>query len=246
MSFHYGPRNFTIAKSFLFDGVDEYFNADTLVANVSTDTVGTINVLVKTENVTPSATFHFFSFSDTNQATFIVLNQQTNGKIRLNCTINNVFQFRIDTTSAIDLTSWTLISAVQNGTQPVIYVNGVAVAQTNVTATDLTRWVADCTGVDNCRIGALFYTAIAYGKGYISQCSYLNTDISSAQVLDLYNNGKPKNPQTVFGANCKLFFNPDNSGSTAQFAVIDRINSITSTSVNMENADKTTETPYTI
>jgi len=36
----------------------------------------------------------------------------------------------------------------------------------------------------------------------------------------------------------------EDSGSTAQFSVLDSTNSITATSVNMEDADKTTTTPY--
>ena len=83
-----------------------------------------------------------------------------------------------------------------------------------------------------------------YYNGYIQSLSVVNTVLSLDDHINYYNNGKPKNPQMLFGANCKYFFNPDNSNDTAQFAVTDRINSITATSINMENADLTTVTPY--
>ena len=85
---------------------------------------------------------------------------------------------------------------------------------------------------------------VEFLNGYISQFSFTDTVLTPTEITTYYNNGKPKDPQVLFGTNCKFFFNPDNSNDTAQFNVVDSVNSITATSVNMEDADKTTITPY--
>ena len=237
---------FIIANSFLLDGVDEYFNADSLVANVSSDTVGTINVLTKSVNILPSAVARITSFGYTTGQEGIDIAQLTTGEVRLLCQLGGTIQYNVTTDSAIDLTSWTLISIIQDGVQPKILINGVEIAQTTTNPNGLSVWLSSLTNIDNFRIGQFSRNStINYDyNGYISHISYLNTNISTAQCLDFYNEGQPKNPQILFGANCKFFFNPDNSGDTAQFSVVDSVNSITATSVNLEDADKTTETPY--
>ena len=242
-----GSTVFTINNSFLLDGVNEYFNVDSLIPNIATDTVGTINILTKSVNQFPSSTARIVSLSDTvGTVSNINIVQNTSGTISIAAILNGVIQFQVQTTAAIDLRSWTLISVVQNATQPIIYINGIAVAKTNLTSTNLTIWMSGLTSIDNFRIGQQSRNGVIdYNyNGYFSQLSYLDTNISAAQVLSFYNNGKPKNPITLFGSNCKFFFNPDNSGSTAQFTVTDSINSINAASVNMEDADKTTTTPY--
>ena len=77
-----------------------------------------------------------------------------------------------------------------------------------------------------------------------SQLSIIDRCLTVSEVEDWDNDGFPKNPQTLFDANCVYLFNPDDSGSTAQFSVVDSVNGITATSVNMVDADKLTDTPY--
>lgn len=238
---------FSIDKSFYFDGVDEYFSADSLVANVSSDTVGTLSVMVKHTQVIPSLSAIICGFGDADAYTQLNINQQTNGKVRASLSYIGVTRWSVDTDNAIDLTSWTKIDVVQNGTQPVIYINGVAVAQTFTVVVDKTFFLDRMLNIDTFTIGGLIYNSSPVYRfdGYISQVSYLNTNLSQAQITELYNNGNPKNPQQLFGSNCKFFFNPDNrTGDTAQFSVVDSVNSITATSSNMEDADLSPLTPY--
>lgn len=117
-----------------------------------------------------------------------------------------------------------------------LFANGV-----QLTTSDVLGDVFDISTID--------YTIGTYGNsnflnGNLVLISINNLPMTLPEHINFYNNGKPKNPQTLFGANCKYFFNPDNSGSTAQFTVTDSVNSINSVSVNMIDADKTTTTPY--
>ena len=49
--------------------------------------------------------------------------------------------------------TWTHVAITQDGTEPVLYVDGVAVAQTFGVTTDKTVWFNDLIGLDNGRIG---------------------------------------------------------------------------------------------
>lgn len=83
-----------------------------------------------------------------------------------------------------------------------------------------------------------------YFEGSLLQVFLTDDVMSLSEHQNWYNNGKPKDGQALFGSRTKWSFNPDNSGSTAQFSVLDSVNSITATSANMVDADKTTVTPY--
>ena len=69
--------------------------------------------------------------------------------------------------------------------------------------------------------------------GHINQEFFINRTITIDEHIEWYNKGNILNPQDVFGNDCVWFFNPANSGSTAQFSVVDAVNSITATSFNM-------------
>ena len=83
-------------------------------------------------------------------------------------------------------------------------------------------------------------------KGNFQLLSLLDIHSTPTQITDFYNSGKPLNPKKEYGVNSKLFLNPDNSGSTAQFTITDAINSVNFTSFNSEDSDKVTETMYSL
>lgn len=242
MGFKVGKSDLT-NNSFLLDGVNEYFNVNSLVANVSSDTVGTISAMIKPINLSFSNYQVFFAFGDTDANTLIeLLIDITTGKLVAQCNVGGAVKWSIKTDVTPFTTSdWYLCQVVQDGVSPILYVNGVAPAQTFAAATtDTTVWL-NGLAIDNCRIGclnALSLGNVYYYNGYISQVSYLNTNISATQCLNWYKNGAPKNPINIFGTNCKFLFKPINRTSdTAQFTVQDSVNSINATSVNMEDED---------
>ena len=241
-------NSFSIAKSFYFDGVNQDFSADSLVSNVSSNTKGTFNILYKPLETTKAANETIVSFGNSSTLEYLGIFHLSTGKLSIQTVKVSTTQFNIHATNIpFTIGEWCLITIVQNGVRPIIYINGLPIAMTDVNNTNLTSWLSNLTNVDTFNIGAIDYNGGGeqfYLNGYVSQVSYIDTDISAAQCLDFYNEGQPKNPQTLFGANCKFFFNPDNSGDTAQFSVVDNVNSITATSSNMTDADKTPITPY--
>lgn len=237
----------SIEKSFYFDGVDQYFNADSLVANVSSDTVGTMSVMVKHTANSPSGSAIICGFGDADAVTQLNINQQANGKVRASLSYVGTSQWVLDTDNAIDLTNWTKIDVVQNGIEPVLYINGIAVATTFIVFVNKTFWLNDMLNIDTFSIGALTYnsTQLFNFNGYISQVSYVNTNLSPQDIAYIYNGGDVRNIQTLLGNKCKFFWNPDNrTGDTAEFTVADSINSINATSVNFDDANLSPLTPY--
>jgi len=237
----------TIEKSFYVDGVNKYFNADSLVANISTDTVGTMSAMVKLNDLSFSTFQVIFSFGDTDANSFVELYlDNTTGKLNAQCNLSGAKWTLKTTTTPFVNNDWYFIQIVQDGVSPILYVNGVAVSQSFTVSTDKTQWLNGIS-VDNCRIGNLNHNSLGEGfffKGYISQVSYINQNLSAQDIAYIYNSGDVRNVQTLLGNKCKFLFNADNSGDTAQFTVADSINGINAVSVNMVDADKTPITPY--
>jgi hypothetical protein len=82
---------------------------------------------------------------------------------------------------------------VQDGTSPVIYANGVAIAQSFTTSTDKTKWLNDCAGIDNARIGDRNYSSLgedSHFNGDIGQVRYYNRALTAKEIENNYNNMK--------------------------------------------------------
>jgi len=74
--------------------------------------------------------------------------------MRAKATNAGTAQWQVDTDNVVfSDDTWTHVALVQNGTLPVLYIDGIAVAQTVSTTTDTTIWFNDLTGLDNGRIG---------------------------------------------------------------------------------------------
>lgn len=234
--------DFYIGNSFLFDGVNERFTIPQAnLQSTITDSGGTwsISVMVKRSSIgTNQCLFGkngnsvYFRFDATNQIRFGVVTPTPVTTTSL-----------ITTNDFTDLNKWLFITFTMNqnlaaGSCGQIYVNGVLQTYSN---NNIGNSIQPQTAVWTVGSQTSF---VQYFNGYIQSLSVQDKVLSLAEHQDYYNNGKPKNPQDLFGANNKYFFNADNSGNTAQFSVVDSINTITATSLNMEDADKTTETPY--
>ena len=240
--------SFIVASSFLLDGVNESFNIDNVLPSLATSSVGTWAILIKPVDGTPPSGDTMIAFGDTDAHAYLMLYMNPTGTARALTSIGGVLQWDLATTTFIfNDNVWTFVVLVKTATSSTLYIDGVAPAQSFNVSVDKTTWFNDIAGLDNGRIGALNFDNLGdvnNQNGNISQVAFLSTDIDAAQVLDWHNNGSPKNPKSLFGSDCKMFFNPDNSGSTAQFTVTDPVNGITSTSINMEDDSKTTVTPY--
>lgn len=233
-----GVAAFSIANSFLLDGVNENFTVPLAALNstlTGTSKKWTINVGFRPQTL--GATDYVFS----DDGFKVTLRTDTNSKLQMIVKTDDLFKSAVSTT-AMNVANWSFYTIVYDysltlGNRLKIYLNGVDdTASDNTTDGPITAATGDWEVCSK--------ASAAYFNCYFQQISVLDIALSSAQALSLYNSGSPLSAQTEHGANCKWLFNADNSGATAQFTVADATNSIDATSVNLEDADKTTETPY--
>jgi hypothetical protein len=176
-------------KANLYDGTDDYMLADAhAVARVAAnDTIGTYSAWIYADAVAGTQTI--LSAGDANVAEYFQL-QLIAGYLQIRLVVATVLQFAISQDTAnIEDKTWTHVAVVQNGVQPVLYVNGLAVASTNDTATDITAWYDELTGVDVFAIGVRNQNATQTQdfKGAIGQVKYWNVALDETQILAEYN-----------------------------------------------------------
>src|SRR3990167_8165888 len=145
-------RKFKNVNSFLFDGVNEAINIDSTRTSLASTTKGTWSAWVRVVDATPAGTQVFISFGDTDVNSLIDLNIQTTGVLLAVCSLAGSTKWQLDTdAAAFSDNTWTHIALVQDGVSPVLYVNGIAVAQAFITTLDKTVWFNNIAGLDNGR-----------------------------------------------------------------------------------------------
>jgi len=231
--------SFKINSSFLFDGVNESFsipNAALLSLLSGSTCKFSISAMVYLNAAGVNTIIG--NWISPNQSFTIYIH--TDGRLfftqRSSATTKNCTSVETLATSAWHFITVNFDYSKSLGLRGEIFANGV-----QFTTSDNLGAVVD-TPTTYYKIGT--YNNSNFLNGNLVLISINNLPMTLSEHINFYNNGKPKNPQILFGANCKYFFNPDNSGSTAQFTVTDSVNSITATSVNLEDSDKTTTTPY--
>jgi hypothetical protein len=232
--------DFKINHSFLFDGGNEYFtipNAD-LDPNIfgGTNNKYTIYIMLKRvglgknqyllSNLTGGNMFTIY-IDAANKPTLITNNNAKTLGSSVALASTSVYYF---IKFSVDLQD--------TATNSHIKVDNViqSLALNNLTATTPVSTGAYDVGRRN--------NNTVFFDGNKNNITVVNRLTTNQEDGDFYNNGKPINPIDVFGVDCKMFLNPDNSNDTAQFSWEDPVNGITATSFNMEDADKTTDTPY--
>lgn len=171
---------------------DDYVqvNAFAVARTAANDTVGTITAWVNPSNIT--GTFTILGIGDDNAVEFIEFNIEA-GKLACRCTDAATAQF-VSVTSNIVVPPhvWTHVAVVQNADLrgPQFFVNGVKVASTNSTTTDLNEWFNNCDGLDTARIGAANKAGDASVTqefvGAISDLKYYSVALTDTQVLNDY------------------------------------------------------------
>jgi hypothetical protein len=169
-----------------FDGADDYILADAhAVARVAgNDTTGTYSAWIYMDNI--QQVDDFISAGDNDSANEYLAIQVNAQRLKIELKHGGAIQFAvIQTTETIPEKKWTYIAVVQDGIQPALYVNGLKVATTNTTATDLTYWYDKLTGCDKFAIGVLESngTHAFDWDGMISDVKYWNRGLSAAEVL---------------------------------------------------------------
>ena len=174
-----------------FDG-DDYVNIDGALTDLAATTKGTWMFWIKLVDATPVATSYVLGFGDTNATELITLDLLTSGVLRLQVYDAGAVKIELRTTGAVLSDGvWGHLALIQDGTSPVLLVNGVQVAQSFNNETDKTAWFSVCTGLDNGRIGCTnFANTGNYSfvtNGQIALPKLINTNLTVAQVLGIVN-----------------------------------------------------------
>lgn len=233
------------STSYLLDGVDECFIADSVNDDIDTAT-GTWSIWVKFVAAAGSSEV-LMALGDTDGDNDIMIFKGVTGKINFFCRVAGVVQWELVTDDVVlSDDTWTHVAGVQNGTESVTYIDGVAVAQTFTTSVDRTVWVADYAGVlDNARLGCRNRNSggnTLHMNGNITEIAYWDTNLSSAQIVAIFNSGVPGDLTSLSPT---TWFRPDNGVFAAgDWTMTDEQPAgNTAISLNMEEADRVNDAP---
>jgi len=198
-----------VNQGIILNSTTDAVNINTLYAksNIKNSTVGTISAFVTTDNIAKTVQ-EIVGFGDTDADTRIQFDIYSNGKLRALAGIAGVTQWALETDTAVFADNvGASVVLVQDGTSPVLYVNGIAVAQTFTTSTDKTCWFKVMPGLDNARIGCGNWNAAGnahFFSGYISEVSIYSRALSEKEVI----NNFQKNTFLELDANNHILYLP--------------------------------------
>lgn len=135
-----------------YDGNNDNFEVNSLVSDVSSDTVGTISAWAKVLNNAVGKAI--VCFGDTDANTFLTFRVDSSELLVAALRNAGTWQWATDTNVAVTTDSWIHLAVVQDGSEAILYVNGTAPAQGFFISTDKTVWISGISaGLDNARIG---------------------------------------------------------------------------------------------
>jgi hypothetical protein len=205
-------------KGNFFDGNDDYVlhDAHAVERVAAADTTGTYSAWFYKADATDTTGILSAGDNDSNTEFFQIYTSLT-GRIRTKLVFGGVTKFQVDqTTASINLREWNHVAFVQDGVQPLIYVNGVNVPTTNTISTDLTSWYVTLVNCDKFAIGCLESngTHTFDWKGAIGQVKYWNRALSAAEVLQDYNGEAQTNGDYPDSTYLRLNVTMENDGTT--------------------------------
>ena len=230
--------SFIVASSFLLDGVNEGFYTTDIPkfeALLSGDVGFTMTFSFKRGAIGTDQAL----FGDHGSRFMIRIIGLTN-RLQVDLDDGTTQAKSVGSTAITSTTEWQTAVITFNYANPLgsrtgIYLNGVDEAPVDATTKSLMNG-------SNIYIG--LRSGVNYWNGNMGQVSIIDRVLTPSEISNWHNSGQPKDPQALFGNDTKYFFNPDNSGSTAEFTVLDSVNDITMVSFNLEDQDKTNQTPY--
>lgn len=179
-----------VGTAYIFDGIDDFVNIDTAVNDLSSTTIGTWAGWVKPVDATPTDAERIISFADKDANEVIHILFLTTGQLRGQTNVGGATRWILQTDSApFSDNTWTHVAIVQDGTEPVLYVDGVAVAQTFTTSTDKTAWFSDAAGIDNGRIGDTNFNnngEARHFNGSIDEVHIWNRALTADEITELF------------------------------------------------------------
>ena len=172
------------------DGTDDRIDIDGARSDLATTTAGTWQVWVNPDD--NSKAMSFIAFGDTDANSYIMLWELngSDGKVRGQVKIADVNQWILQSDDALLSNGvWSNLALRHDGTSPVLYHNGVAIAQTFVVSTDKTKWFNDIAGLDNGYLGRLSKNSGDYNyvDGKIALPHIHSVDKGADNIKDTFN-----------------------------------------------------------
>lgn len=226
-------RKLGVAYSMEFDGVDEYVN------------FGDLNLFNQYNPFTISL---WIKASSSRQGLISKTTSIYNGFVLLKNFNTIRFHFgtkefegiQVSSSWTITADEWTHVVATFDGNDA----NGVTLYKSAVSGQGINRndSIGDVSNSDD----LVFGTTDVLGSlnGNLMYVSIFDSELSASDVTSLYNSGVPVDPRDV--GLSPSFFTPlggPNDSFSTNWTIVDEINGNNGTSVNMEEADKTSETP---
>jgi len=173
-----------------FNGSSSFINEDILLNTLKTTTVGSWRLIFKPSVTVPSSSEWILSFSKSTSTNYIALIfSSSNGRLSVGASPGGVFNWSIATDDGVwtDLT-YKEIVVTFDGSNAIIYINGVAVPQSYLVTTDKTWWFADDPTLNTGRIGNYKVTSAESGffNGDIELIEIYNRDLTIEEVKNLY------------------------------------------------------------
>lgn len=157
------------------------------LTQLAATTKGTFNCWIEVPDATPAANMVFFGFGDTDANTHINLKIVTTGVVYATMNLaGGLWTVYTNSAALTDATS-AMVTVVQNGIVPVLYINGVAPAQTSTGTKD--KWFADAAGIDNGFIGKGYDNTTDNQErltGTVREIEIWTRDYSAGEVKGLY------------------------------------------------------------
>uniref|UniRef100_A0A6M3KLM2 Putative lectin/glucanase superfamily protein n=1 Tax=viral metagenome TaxID=1070528 RepID=A0A6M3KLM2_9ZZZZ len=171
---------------------DDYVNINAVIDDIDEATEGTITFWMRTVDATPAAEMVMIGFGDTDGDEYLKISLMTDATIQVASRDAGVNQFIVATDNAV-ISNDTKhhIAVVQNGTSPVIYINGIRTAFTFSVSSDVLSWFYELTGVDNGRIGALNYNSAGnddFYTGVVDEVKIWNRALTAEEIYNDYLN----------------------------------------------------------
>ena len=237
-------RKLGVAYSMYFDGVDENINFGNIL-DFATNDAYSISFWFNTSG---SVQHMFANFSEASpRSGYSVLT--VSGKVRF-ILFNNNSGIYVGTTNSYNPGDWNHILVTYDGSESKLgvemYLNGVKETLTNHAAATVNPYTT--TGNDLV-LGSNSANNNFNYNGYLMESSVFDAELSASDATLLYNttgtnNGVPIDPRDV--GLSPTFYTPlvgPNDSFSTNWTIVDEINGNNGTSVNMEETDKTSNTP---
>jgi len=182
---------FNSGGDYTFNGSSDFINIDTVLTNsLASTTKGTWTAWIKPVDATPLNSETFIAFGDVDANEFIYITILPTSKFNAFSRSAASLKFTLNTDSVVfSDNTWTHVALVQDGVSPVIYIDGVAVAQTFITEIDKTHWFNDAPNLDNGRIGDVNRNndgETLHFNGTIDDVRIYDRALSSDEIKRLY------------------------------------------------------------